>query len=124
VILAIVALVAIEDAVSGLLVLIADLPGRAVDGESRRAVLGTGRAVDPVGAVEERNAATSEVEPVGEDGVRDVDAPLRLEHVERREARAPYVVVAHKGILGWIASRVKCRVAAWALVANVTADVN
>ena len=91
----IVALVAVEDAVGRLLVPVPDLLGRAVDGERRWPALCLGRAVDAVGAVEEWNAPTAEVEPISEGCVRNVGSPRRLEHVERRETRAPDVVVPH-----------------------------
>jgi hypothetical protein len=101
------ALVAVEDAVGCLLVPVADLLRGAVEGERGRAALHAGGTVDAVRAVQERDPSATEVESLGKRGVRDVDSPRRLQHVERGEARAPDVVVAHGPILGWIATSVK-----------------
>ena len=63
VVLRVVALVAVEDAVRRLLVLVPDLSRRAVDGEGGGPALRVSSAVDPVGAVEERDAPPRKLNP-------------------------------------------------------------
>src|SRR5262249_31222871 len=70
----------------------------AVDRESCRPPL-CHRAVDAVGTVEERNAATAKDKPGSERRIWELRAVLRLEDIECREARSTHVVVAHAPIL-------------------------
>ena len=87
-------LVGVEDAFGGLLVPVAALLRRAHERERRRAPLDAGRAVDAVGAVQERDLPATEAEALRELRVPEVGAPLRLQHVERGEADGAEVVVA------------------------------
>ncbi len=99
VVVGIVVLVGVEDAVRRLLVHVAVLPDRAVDRQRGRPALRLGGAVDAVGAVEEGNPASAEVEALRERTVGNVGTPLSLQDVEGREAGTPDVVVAHVGIV-------------------------
>jgi hypothetical protein len=108
VVLRIVALVAVEHAIRGLLVLIPDLFRGAVDRERGGPTLRVGGAVDAVCTIEKRDASGAEVESRRQRRIGNVRTPLRLEHIESREAGTPHVVVTHS-LRSWDAGVVPSR---------------